>query len=237
MLRAIALATLAAAGALLLVRRAQAAGAPVFDPIAAGWTSTIFYPGASPATVADNAAPFQLLPASADPVPDILSGIDFFMRGTQVDEATAQANIAAFLMMIRTAEGTADANGYRRIFGGQLFDSFADHPRRAVTATFGNGLTVTSTAAGAYQFLSTTWDEAKRGAGVPDFSPASQDLAAVFLIKRRGALDDVREGRFDLAVAKCAKEWASLPGSPYGQPTISAERARSLYAEAGGVFA
>lgn len=43
-------------------------------------------------------------------------------------------------------------------------------------------------------------------------------------------------GRFEVAVTKCAGEWASLAGSPYGQPTISMDRAINLYAAAGGAF-
>lgn len=149
--------------------------------------------------------------------------------------ALADGNMAAFLHMIRVGEGTADPDGYRRHFGGRLFDSYADHPRVAITAGLGRNK-YTSTAAGAYQFLSRTWDECAKALGLPDFSPASQDLAAVFLINRRGALDDVLTGRFDEAVAKCAREWASLPGSPYGQPVKTIDQARESYRLAGGVL-
>lgn len=145
------------------------------------------------------------------------------------------ANLAAFLHMIRVGEGTADPDGYRRHFGGRLFDSFADHPRIAITAGLGRNK-YTSTAAGAYQFLSRTWDECAKALNLQDFSPESQDKAAEFLIKRRGALDDVIAGRFDVAVKKCAREWASLPGSPYGQPTKTLEEARAAYVAAGGKF-
>lgn len=140
------------------------------------------------------------------------------------------ANVKAFLRVIRTGEGTADEAGYRRIYGGQMFTSFADHPRIKVTK---GGWT--STAAGAYQALASTWDETKRIMGLPDFSPRSQDLFALGRIAARGALDDVLAGRFPDAIRKTAWEWASLPGSPYGQPVISWDRARSVYAAAGGV--
>ena len=139
-------------------------------------------------------------------------------------------NVRAMLAVIRRGEGTSDENGYRRIFGGQLFDSFADHPRITVRK---NGYT--SSAAGAYQFIVSSWDETKRVMGLPDFSPRSQDLAALGRIVARGALEDVKAGRFETAVKKIAREWASLPGSPYGQPTISWEMARTMFASAGGV--
>lgn len=143
------------------------------------------------------------------------------------------SNLQAFLALIRVAEGTSGPNGYRTLFGGGLFDGFADHPRRAVTARSGNQ-TISSTAAGAYQFLSRTWDDVAAKLGLADFSPESQDLAAVELIRRRGALRDVYAGRLDVALSKCNREWASLPGSPYGQPTISQDRAAQLFAQAGG---
>jgi muramidase (phage lysozyme) len=144
-------------------------------------------------------------------------------------------NVQAMLRVIRSGEGTSDANGYRRIVGGSLFSSYADHPRLVKSGTFSNGVTWRSTAAGAYQFLESTWDETRRIMNLPDFSPASQDMGALGRIAARGALADVIAGRLDSAMAKCAREWASLPGSPYGQPTISAERARAVFASAGGV--
>lgn len=138
-------------------------------------------------------------------------------------------NVQALLRVIRTGEGTTGANGYRTLFGGGLFDSFADHPRITVKRSG-----YTSTAAGAYQFTVTTWDETRRIMGLPDFSPRSQDLGALGRIAARGALEDAKAGRFESAIAKIAREWASMPGSPYGQPVITMDRARSVYAMAGG---
>jgi muramidase (phage lysozyme) len=136
--------------------------------------------------------------------------------------------VRAFLQLVRTGEGTTGGNGYRTLFGGGLFTSFADHPRRTISLSG-----YTSTAAGAYQFLMGTWDEMAAKYDLPDFSPASQDVAAVGLIKRRGALADVLAGRFRAAIDKCNREWASLPGSPYGQPTLSYARAQTVLASAG----
>lgn len=144
------------------------------------------------------------------------------------------ANVRAFLRVIRSGEGTADAGGYSRLFGGASFDGFADHPRRTICKTLRSGGRLCSTAAGAYQFLSSTWDETARIMGLRDFSPASQDLGALGRIAARGALADVQEGRLELALSKVAREWASMPGSPYGQPTITLTAARTIYAAAGG---
>jgi muramidase (phage lysozyme) len=153
-----------------------------------------------------------------------------------LNEHVLERNVAAFLAMIRHAEGTAGPTGPRMLFGGKLFDHFADHPRIAITRPSGSRL-LTSTAAGAFQILARTWDDVQRVLELPDFALASQEIAAVFLIRRRGALADLRAGRFDQAIAKCSLEWASLPGSPYGQPVKSLEHVREIYAGAGGSFA
>src|SRR5512139_514782 len=107
------------------------------------------------------------------------------------------ANLRAFLALIRFCEGTSGENGYRTIVGGDLFTDFSDHPRVLKSGVFASGTPWKSTAAGAYQFLSSTWDECKAALDLKDFSPDSQDKAAVFLIQRRGALHSVEEGNLD----------------------------------------
>ncbi len=44
-------------------------------------------------------------------------------------------------------------------------------------------------------------------------------------------------GRIEVAVGKCNKEWASLPGSPYGQRTVSLPRVIQEYRAWGGAVA
>lgn len=148
----------------------------------------------------------------------------------------AEPNVQAGLHTIRVGEGTAGPNGYRMKFGGELVAHLADHPREAVTRLLG-GREITSTAAGAYQFLARTWDEEQKQLELPDFGPASQDVAALDRIRKRGALADLRAGRFEDFIEKCSREWASLPGSPYGQPTLTLARARDAYENAGGSYA
>ncbi|MFN7881713.1 MAG: glycoside hydrolase family 104 protein [bacterium] len=152
---------------------------------------------------------------------------------------TLNGNVKAFLWVIRHCEGTADPDGYRRHFGGDLFTSFADHPRVKKTYKLSKGGTLTSSAAGAYQFLEKTWDGLVKQYGkstLPDFSPSSQDFGAVALIRGRDALRDVEEGRFEIALRKCNPEWASLPGSPYGQPTKTLAFCKQIYEQHGGVY-
>jgi muramidase (phage lysozyme) len=150
-----------------------------------------------------------------------------------LQEALDKPNVNAFLKMIRAGEGTSDEDGYRRHFGGELFTSFTDHPRKVI-AKKSRGKMLFSSAAGAYQFLARTWDEMSALYGLKDFSPINQDIAAVGLIHRRRALADVIEGRFHEAVRKCAAEWASLPESPHDQPTRTYWEAFAVYEAAGG---
>ena len=144
------------------------------------------------------------------------------------------ANLRAFLALLRYCEGTAGPDGYRTMVGGRLFTSFADHPRQLFSGVFSNGTAWRSTAAGAYQFLASTWDECRAALGLPDFSPKSQDEAAVFLIKRAKALEDVEAGRLKEALVKCSPTWASLPYAPYGQPTKTYADCERVYLAAGG---
>ncbi|MCK6388594.1 MAG: glycoside hydrolase family 104 protein [Zoogloea sp.] len=164
-----------------------------------------------------------------DPVTDILETYDMTNA-----EALNNANVRAFLGLIRKGEGTADAGGYARIVGGGSFSGWEDHPRRLVKI---DRLGISSTAAGAYQILSRTWDMVRLQAGLRDFSPASQDLAAVQLIRNRGALADVLAGRIEAALRKCSYEWASLPPWRYGgQGTMNMERALGLFENYGGAL-
>lgn len=144
----------------------------------------------------------------------------------------ANPNLQAFLRVIRAGESSQDDSAYTTLFGGGRFLDTSKHPNVTVTA---NGYT--STAAGAYQFLYRTWSGLVEKYGFPDFSPRSQDCGAIALIAGRGALDDVLAGRFDSAISKCNKEWASLPGSPYGQPTRDLSSLQQVYLSYGGTLA
>lgn len=146
----------------------------------------------------------------------------------QLDAALRSLNVRAFLRAIRYCEGTADAGGYSRLFGGGKFTSFAQHPNKPVTFKM-KGKEYTSTAAGAYQHLYRTWSAQQKQYGFEDFSPLNQDRAAVALLIGRKALDDVLNGNIRDAIMKCNKEWASLPGSPYGQPVKTMPEVLAVY--------
>lgn len=129
------------------------------------------------------------------------------------------ANVSAFLDTIGYAEGTGDRYDY--MYTHKVFYSYAAHPRQ-LQCSYG----LCSDAAGRYQFLSTTWYAVARRAGVMDFSPESQDRAAVQLIKDVGCYSAVVNidgpNTFSRAAYCVSGQWASFPGSPYGQRTHSA---------------
>jgi muramidase (phage lysozyme)/murein DD-endopeptidase MepM/ murein hydrolase activator NlpD len=149
--------------------------------------------------------------------------------GKGVSSSDLTPEVKAFLDVIASHEvpNYLSPNSYRSLaLTNDLFNSFADHPR--VRQRSGRYV---SDAAGRYQFLSTSWDRFKKIANVPDFSPKSQDLAAVAYLKTLSAYTAINNGDLEGAIRKSASTWASLPGSPYGQPTQTLAQAKKTYAE------
>ena len=98
--------------------------------------------------------------------------------------------------------------------------NFSGHPNILVQAGRWQ-----STAAGRYQFLHRTWT----ALGLPSFSPSNQDIGAVMLMQRRGMITPLLNGDVEQAIENGNAEWASLPGSPYGQGTRSMNSLRKVY--------
>lgn len=142
----------------------------------------------------------------------------------QLRALLANENAQRYLRMLQQAEGTykgANGDPYRVAFGGGTIDDLSQHPRKLHNFTQTDGQRNKTSAAGAYQFLGSTWDDVAGKLGLPDFGPQSQDLAALELMRRNGSLQDVLAGNFDKAVQKDGRTWASLPSSPYAQPRRS----------------
>lgn len=129
-------------------------------------------------------------------------------------------NVQAFLNAIAESEGTTK-HGYATAFGGGKLPSLADHPRKMASFRETTGRTNQTSAAGRYQFLGSTWDDVAGRLKLTDFGPVSQDLAAIALLDRAGALQDVLSGNLQNAAKKAGRTWASLPSSPYAQPKKS----------------
>lgn len=127
-------------------------------------------------------------------------------RRQQAELYLKNPNMRRYLDVIAFTEGT-EKNGYYTKFGGGKISDLSRHPNLTWGRT-GDGPT---SATGRYQFLTKTWNEQAKLLGLNDFGPESQDLAAVSLIMRRGAVDDILNGDIDNANRKLSKEWASLP--------------------------
>lgn len=79
--------------------------------------------------------------------------------------------------------GGESGGKYNVIYGGKTFDDDKDHPRIAVPITSGPNKGKTSSAAGKYQFIGSTWDAVANKTGRHDFKKDSQDANAVWLAK------------------------------------------------------
>lgn len=128
-------------------------------------------------------------------------------------ELLKNPNVRRYLDFIGQAEG-AD---YGTLFGGKMIEDFSRHPNIRAKFKETTGKENVTTAAGKYQFLGKTWTGLEGKLGLKDFSPTSQDVAAVELLRESGALGDVISGNFGQAIQKTGKVWASLPSSPYNQ--------------------
>lgn len=147
-------------------------------------------------------------------------------------------NAQAFLATIRRSEGTyKTANPYAATFGEAFtIEDFSDHPHALGWPGYlWKG--IHETASGAYQITYPTWVRLKAKLGLPDFSPASQDAAAIELIREAKALDAVNGGMVMDAILACSGIWASLPGSTSGQPQTQLGTLVQAYTSAGGGFA
>lgn len=134
----------------------------------------------------------------------------------QLERLLDQPNARKMLDLIANGEGVK--HGYNTLFGNQRFDNLQAHPNVRKEFTQTDGKKNYTTAAGRYQFLKSTWDGLSKQYGLKDFSPRNQDLAALALIAKNGALKNVMNGDFGGAVSKLGGTWASLPSSPYAQP-------------------
>ena len=153
-------------------------------------------------------------------------------------EQAGGQNVCALLDLIAFTEGTDDNQhptkdrGYDVLVGHALFTGYARHPNIKVRLND----RLTSTAAGRYQILAGQWNAYLPRLHLPDFSPLSQDLYAINQFREQGALALIQANRFRAAIAKINDIWASLPGSAYGQPTVSIDPCLAIYVMHGGTY-
>lgn len=114
-----------------------------------------------------------------------------------------------------------ESPGYDVIYGGQRVEDLSRHPGINVPIAHGPNAGKTSSAAGRYQFIKSTWEDQANKLGLQDFSPESQDLAAWNLANEEYArqtggdlLTDLQErgGPDRDILGALRKQWTSLPG-------------------------
>lgn len=145
------------------------------------------------------------------------------------------ANVKAFLCAISTAEG----GDYNLKYGGVKgkkndkwqFSDFSTHP--------GPGAGGKMTAAGMYQIIKKTWRYNGEKMGLTDFSPETQDLLAVEILRSLRVIDKIVEGDIDSALSKASEQWAALPQGPglpnrYDQPYMVYDKFIAIYKAKGG---
>lgn len=151
------------------------------------------------------------------------------MTRDELESALLDPNVQAYCRVVRHGESNQNDDAYSLVNGGSHFTDFTDHPYKGQKSPPGR-------ASGAYQYLASTWAGVKKEAELPDFSPHSQDLGAVLLLKWRHCLDDVIAGRLEAAISKCVNEWTSLPGAAENTRYTMA-KAREVFKQYGGTLA
>lgn len=147
--------------------------------------------------------------------------------------STVDQRRSAALYMLRrcehNAQDVAEDTDYQTFFGGAKFWDMSDHPaitgeiapvplstQMCINAGFSDGVCF-STAAGAYQITRPTWKEFRGSPGsadyLPDFTPESQDAAALRIMAKIGALSLIDAGDIAGALPRLGKRWASIPGA------------------------
>ncbi len=124
--------------------------------------------------------------------------------------------------LLDTISGPESAGRYDVMYGGGRFSDFSQHPGKAIPIESGPNAGKTSSAAGRYQFLGSTWNQYANMMGLSDFSPANQDRAAwqlaadTYRANTGQDLDAVLQSGDPEAIAgvggALSKVWTSLPG-------------------------
>ena len=161
-------------------------------------------------------------------------------KKTRLDENKKylkNANVKAFLNAIAAAEG----GDYNLKYGGVKgkkndkwqFSDFSTHP--------GAGYGGINTPAGMYQITIGTWRKLGEKLGLTDFSPTTQDLMAIEILRGLSAIDNIVEGHLDVAVSKASSQWNALPQGPgktnkvTNQPYMEYDDFVKAYNTSGGI--
>jgi muramidase (phage lysozyme) len=147
--------------------------------------------------------------------------------------------VRKFLDLIGWSEGTTTNpitknDGYdvlvKSINGNAIFTDYSKHPfsdKPAVIVKLVPRLL--STAAGRYQILQHYFAVYKVRLNLPDFSPLSQDLIALEMIKERNLLHCIINGDIAKVITGLCTVWASFPGNNYNQGGKTMEQLLSKF--------
>jgi muramidase (phage lysozyme) len=156
-------------------------------------------------------------------------------------------NVLAFKALLRQLE----ANGRYDVIAGYpahadaIFTDFSEHP---YVLAPNRPRYIGTTASGAYQMVRQTWALARDNLGLTDFSPASQDAAAEWLLKFKvpgqnavnpegtGNYELIAAGQFNDAIAQLGPEWESLAKMAQGRYFMTLAQARDFIVAQGGVY-
>lgn len=152
------------------------------------------------------------------------------------EEHLTHPNVAAFLKAIAAAEGGGYDFRYGALKGRSddrwRFTDMSTHP--------GPGIGGKSTTAGMYQITRPTWQHHSAKLGLRDFSPRTQDLIAVEILRSLDVIEAIKSGSIAEVMPKVSKIWAALPRGP-GQSNqypkqkyIPFEKFLNVYLEEGG---
>lgn len=134
------------------------------------------------------------------------------IRRAENEEYLKDTNVKAFLAAIAKAEGgdyhAKYGYGWAKGFqtGKWTFTDESTHP--------GAGFGGSTTASGLYQITIATWREYGGKMELTDFSPHTQDLIAVDMLRTLGVIDKIKAGDIPAAMPKAATRWAALPEGP-----------------------
>jgi RHS repeat-associated protein len=189
---------------------------------------------------------------SGDPCaanPDSADCIDTDNSGPSSVPADQACVTGALEQVIMAGEGTSGPNGYGTLVNGTVLSAPGFPNLVGQTGTSRNPIVIDpntlsgfpniqvqvnqqgliSHAFGAFQFMPGTWTQYGGGS---DVSPSAQDDVAANLLQSVGAVGAAMSGNFQDAMWDANTTWASLPDSPYGQPTMGMSQAFSIYQNA-----